>query len=120
MMQFATQNSGPSLADTMTAARTHIEPALIEQASASTRFRDLLKSNPHAAIRDLLGNDPVPSLNIRVVEEQPGEITVVLPRAIAQDELPDEVLDYAAGGNAQECWNQFKNDWLFGRFDKKK
>jgi hypothetical protein len=120
MMQFATQNSKPSLADAMTAARTHIEAALNEKATSDAAFRDLLKSNPHAALRELLGNDPVPSLHIRVIEEQPGEITLVLPRAIAQDELPDEVLDYAAGGNAQECWNQFKNDWLFGRFDKKK
>ncbi|WP_186393418.1 MULTISPECIES: NHLP leader peptide family RiPP precursor [unclassified Pannonibacter] len=110
----------PHMTDTMAAARAHIEAALIEKATSDAAFRALLTSNPHAAIRELLGNDPIPSLKITVVEEQAGEVTLVLPRAIAQDELPDEILDYAAGGNAQECWNQFKNDWLFGRFDKKK
>ena len=110
----------PHMADTMVAARAHIEAALIEKATSDAAFRALLTSNPHAAIRELLGNDPIPSLKITVVEEQAGEVTLVLPRTIAQDELPDEILDYAAGGNAQECWNQFKNDWLFGRFDKKK
>lgn len=108
------------MTDTMAAARAHIEAALAGKAASDAAFRELLKGNPHAALRELLGNDPIPSLKITVVEEQAGEVTLVLPRAIAQDELPDEILDYAAGGNAQECWNQFKNDWLFGRFDKKK
>ncbi len=110
----------PHMTDNMAAARAHIEAALIEKATTDAAFRALLTSNPHAAIRELLGTDPIPSLKITVVEEQAGEVTLVLPRKIAQDELPDELLDYASGGNAQECWNQFKNDWLFGRFDKKK
>ncbi|WP_430512299.1 NHLP leader peptide family natural product precursor [Pannonibacter phragmitetus] len=110
----------PHMTDTMASARAHIEAALLEKAISDAAFRELLKSNPHAALRQLLGNDPIPSLKITVVEEQAGEVTLVLPRKIAQDELPDELLDYASGGNAQECWNQFKNDWLFGRFDKKK
>lgn len=110
----------PHMTDTMAAARAHIEAALIEKATSDAAFRELLSSNPHAAIHELLGTDPIPSMKITVVEEQAGEVTLVLPRTIAQDELPDEILDYAAGGNAQECWNQFKNDWLFGRFDKKK
>ncbi len=33
-----------------------------------------------------------------MIEEQPGEVILVLPRNIAQDELPDELLDLASGG----------------------
>nr|WP_082205779.1 NHLP leader peptide family RiPP precursor [Pannonibacter phragmitetus] len=104
----------------MARARQHVEEALLAKAGEDAAFRTLLLSDPRAALKQLLGVDPIPSLKIRIIEEQAGEVTLVLPRAIAQDELPDEILDYAAGGNAQECWNQFKNDWLFGRFDKKK
>ncbi|MEH0069490.1 hypothetical protein V6L77_02700 [Pannonibacter sp. Pt2-lr] len=32
------------------------------------------------------------------MEEAPGEVVLVLPRSIAQDELPDELLDMASGG----------------------
>ncbi|MBA4206283.1 MAG: NHLP leader peptide family natural product precursor [Polymorphum sp.] len=104
----------------MARVRQHVEEALLAKAGEDAAFRTLLLSDPRAALKQLLGVDPIPSLKIRIIEEQAGEVTLVLPRAIAQDELPDEILDYAAGGNAQECWNQFKNDWLFGRFDKKK
>ncbi|KND20816.1 hypothetical protein ADZ37_03265 [Pannonibacter phragmitetus] len=109
-----------SSTDPMARARQHVEEALLAKAGEDAAFRTLLLSDPRAALKQLLGVDPIPSLKIRIIEEQAGEVTLVLPRAIAQDELPDEILDYAAGGNAQECWNQFKNDWLFGRFDKKK
>ena len=33
-----------------------------------------------------------------VIEEQAGEINIVLPASIEQDELPDELLDLASGG----------------------
>lgn len=98
-------------------ARAHIEAAVIKRASEDSQFRALLLANPHAALKDLLGNDPIPSLTIRVVEEAAGEAVLVLPRQIAEDELPDELLDFAAGGNAKECWWKFnqwayKQDWM--------
>lgn len=82
----------------MAIARNNIQRTLIEKASEDAAFRKLLKENPHAALRELLGNDPIPSLTIRVIEEQPGEVTLVLPRNVAEDELPDELLDLASGG----------------------
>ncbi|NBN65089.1 NHLP leader peptide family natural product precursor [Microvirga tunisiensis] len=85
-------------ADGLTKARAHIEAALIARATEDERFRALLKADPHAALKELMGTDPIPSLTIRVVEEQPGEVTLVLPRQIAEDELPDELLDLASGG----------------------
>lgn len=84
--------------DPMTLARQHIERQLLGRAEADPAFRELLKSNPRAALKNLLGVDPIPTYQIKVIEEQPGEITLVLPRAIAQDELPDELLDMASGG----------------------
>lgn len=79
-------------------ARAHIEASLIAKAMEDSAFRTLLKSDPHAALKQLMGNDPIPSLKIRVIEETAGEVTLVLPRSIAEDELPDELLDLASGG----------------------
>lgn len=84
--------------DPMTQARQHIERALIEKAQSDEAFRKLLLQDPRAALKQLIGVDPIPGFKIRVLEEVPGEVVLVLPRAIAQDELPDEILDYAAGG----------------------
>lgn len=84
--------------DPIAQARQHIEKALIEKAMADSAFREELKANPHAAIKSLLGTDPIPGMKITVIEEAPGEAVLVLPRNIAQDELPDELLDMASGG----------------------
>lgn len=85
-------------------ARQHIEKALIEKAMADSAFREELKANPHAALKALLGADPIPAMKITVVEETPGEAILVLPRSIAQDELPDELLDLASGGAPEITW----------------
>lgn len=82
----------------MKKARAHLETGLRERAGKDQAFRTLLKADPHAAIRELMGTDPVPSLKIRVIEEGEGEAVLVLPRNIADDELPDEILDLATGG----------------------
>lgn len=97
--------------------RAHVEAAALTRANSDPAFRDLLIARPHEALRDLLGNDPVPSLKIHVIEETAGEVVLVLPRRIEADELPDELLDLAAGGNAKECWWKFnqwayKQDWM--------
>lgn len=84
--------------DPMTLARQHVERALVARASDDTEFRALLVREPRAALKQLLGVDPIPGFRIRVIEEVPGEVTLVLPRDIAADELPDELLDLASGG----------------------
>ncbi|NBN65091.1 NHLP leader peptide family natural product precursor [Microvirga tunisiensis] len=80
-------------------ARQHVEAAVVEKAMSDAAFRKMLVTAPHQAIRELLGVDPIPNMVIRVIEEQPGEVTLVLPRSIAEDELPDELLDLASGGS---------------------
>lgn len=91
-------------ADALNAVRQEVEKALLEKAAADAAFRAQLKENPHAALKALLGVDPIPGFKINVVEEQSGEVTIVLPRDIAQDELPDVLLDLVAGGaDATPC-----------------
>ena len=110
-----------SSTEPMVRARQHVEEALLSKASEDAAFRALLLSEPRAALKQILRVDPIPSLRIRVIEEQAGEVTLVLPRAISQnelpEELPDELLDFASGGSAKECWWQFnqwayKQDWM--------
>lgn len=95
-------------------ARARIESAALQRAQEDGAFRALLLTDPHAALRQLLGNDPIPSIRIRVLEEAEGEAILILPRSIESDELPDELLDFAAGGNAKECWWKF-NQWAYAQ-----
>ncbi|MGD9478626.1 NHLP leader peptide family natural product precursor [Shinella sp. G-2] len=82
----------------MTTIRNRISAQLTERAETDQAFRALLKTDPHAALKQLVGVDPVPGFKINVIEEQAGEINIVLPTSIEEDELPDELLDLASGG----------------------
>ncbi|MBK1841109.1 NHLP leader peptide family RiPP precursor [Azospirillum sp. YIM B02556] len=84
-------------ADPLLQLRRQAEAALVDRAQSDAAFRALLVRDPHAALKTLLGTDPIPGLAIKVVEEQPGEMTLVLP-ATDQSELPDDLLDLASGG----------------------
>jgi len=89
------------------AARTALQGALIRRATENADFRRLLLEDPHGALASALGKDPVPSMKITVVEEKPGEVTIVLPHSLAADELPDSLLDVVSGGN---FWVDYGND----------
>ncbi|MGY4749026.1 NHLP leader peptide family RiPP precursor [Pannonibacter sp. Q-1] len=101
-----------SSTDPMARVRQHVEEALLAKAGEDAAFRTLLLSDPRAALKQLLGVDPIPSLKIRVIEEQAGEVTLVLPRKIAQDELPDELLDYASGGGFMSPFSPPDADYI--------
>ncbi|TDT89536.1 MULTISPECIES: hypothetical protein [Azorhizobium] len=90
----------PSALDPMTLANRAIERSLISAARQDADFRALLLRDPRAALVALLGVDPIPSYTIRVVEEQPGEVVLVLPRDVSLDELPDDLLDGVVGGTS--------------------
>ncbi len=77
--------------------RAEIQTALLEKAAADPAFRATLKADPHGALKALLGVDPIPSVKIRVVEEEEGEAVLVLPRPFEADELPEELLDFVGG-----------------------
>lgn len=84
--------------DVLARVRTHVEAQALEKAGADPSFRDRLKSDPHGALKTLLGINPIPGFKISVVEEQAGEVVLVLPHNLVIDELPDELLDLASGG----------------------
>ncbi len=88
------------MSKTITAVRNQVSAQLIEKAEGDAAFRALLLSDPHRALKDALGIDPIPGLKINVIEEKQGEINIVLPAALAEDELPDELLDLASGGTS--------------------
>lgn len=89
----------PNDIDPISQARIHVERSVLERAATDAAFRDLLKRDPHGALKEMFEIDPVPGYRITVVEEQPSEITIVLPRQIEQDDLPDELLDIVSGGD---------------------
>lgn len=83
----------------MTDLRLHIEKAVVEKANRDAAFRERLKTNPQAALEEVLEREnPLKNLKINVIEEKPGEATIVLRAPIMLDELPDELLDLASGG----------------------
>lgn len=85
----------PSLRD----VRRRVEQLVVEKAQADSEFRARLLADPNAALEEVLGQKNPTQLKVRVIEEQPGEAVIVLPRADT-DELPDELLDLAAGGTS--------------------
>ncbi len=85
--------------DVMSDLRLHIEKAVVEKANNDTAFRERLKQDPHAALAEILEREnPLKNLKINVIEEKPGEATIVLRAPFKLDELPDELLDLASGG----------------------
>lgn len=90
--------NAPLTSERLRQARTRMEQALLARAETDATFRNRLLIEPHGAIEALFGFDPVSSLKIRVLEEGQGEAILILPRPIADDELPDDLLDYASGG----------------------
>ncbi len=87
--------------DVMSDLRLHIEKAVVEKANQDAGFRERLKKDPHAALEEVLEREnPLKDLKINVIEEKPGEATIVLRAPFKLDELPDELLDLASGGTS--------------------
>lgn len=76
--------------------RRQAETVLVDRALNDADFHDLLVKDPHGALQQTFGSNPVANLKINILEEKPGEVTIVLPAG--KDELPDELLDLASGG----------------------
>jgi hypothetical protein len=70
---------------------------LTHRAEIDPDFRQRLLSDTHGAVTEELGIEIPEGMNIRVVEEQPGEAVIVLPPTTS-DEVSDEELAGAAGG----------------------
>jgi hypothetical protein len=81
-------------------AREEARQQLIDRANSDPAFRDQLLRDPREAIQEETGM-PVPAnITIRVAEEQPGEVVLVLPaRTLTSGgQLSDADLETVAGG----------------------
>ena len=76
--------------------RAEVEDVIRAQADSDSDFRAKLMASPREAIAGLFRAEPKPGLAFAVVEEQPGEVVLVLPAA--KDELSMAELDQASGG----------------------
>lgn len=80
--------------------QTDPQQQVMDRVRSDSDFRNRLLQDPKAAIQEQLGI-PVPaSVTVRVIEEQPGEVVLVLPaRGIESGtQLSDTDLESVAGG----------------------
>ncbi len=93
--------------DSGTSARQDVESRVMGRALTDADFRQLLLSDPRAAVQDELGVDLPADVTINVVEEKADTIYLVLPpteESSETGELSDAELGAVAGGG----------DWMSG------
>lgn len=73
---------------------------LMLKAATDAGFRDALLNDPKAALESYLGGTLPQELTVRVVENSPTELTLVIPPLVT-DALSDQELDAVAGGLAE-------------------
>ncbi len=78
--------------------RFDIESQLRQRAQREPEFRARLIEDPRATLQDELGIE-LDQVTVRVVEEQPGEVVVVLPPVASESELTDAELAGVAAGS---------------------
>lgn len=83
--------------------RARLYTKIIEKARADADFKGKLQADPKAAICEAFGSPLPESLEIEVLEETPSKLYLVLPVDLDDLELPDEMLEKAAGGGCC-CW----------------
>ena len=92
--------------------RQQLEQKLIEKAMKDETFRKLLIENPGAAIEAETGMKIPETLKIKVLEEDPQTVYLVLPSIPGQQaemELSEAELEAVAGGTfpeALEVWSE--------------
>jgi hypothetical protein len=70
---------------------------LLSRAERDPEFRRRLIEDPSSAIEDELGIDLPEGIRVRVVQEEPGEAVLVVPRHLEPGQLGDEELIAVAG-----------------------
>lgn len=78
-----------------TEQRIAFEGAIRQMAATDPAFRAQLSSNPADALKAAFGLDLPSDFNLRVVNEKPGELVLVLPSPVR--ELNDDELDVVSG-----------------------
>ena len=76
---------------------------IIKRAQTDSEFRQLCLDNPNAAAQEVSGREVPEGYNLRFVENQGADLTVVLPDLTEESaELSDRELELVAGGG-QKC-----------------
>lgn len=78
--------------------RGAVEQALVRKSLQDESFRQRLLADPKATIEQELGRELPADLEVRVLEEAPKTLYLVLPPSKASGELSDAELDAVAGG----------------------
>lgn len=81
--------------------RKQLEHTLIEKAMKDEAFRKELLEDPRAAVEQVTGVKLPPEIQLKVLEEKPGQLYLVLPPAPVSettDELTEEELTSVSGG----------------------
>lgn len=86
------------MANTPVTNRIELEAAVLQKAATDTAFRAALTANPAAALEAAFGLVLQPGVTIRVIEETPGEVAMVLPAGAG--ELSGKDLEGVSGGYA--------------------
>lgn len=84
--------------DMMLDARQTLEAALRTRADQDPAFRNMLLTDTKPLLEEIFGAQDVPAFQLRVIEEKPGEVVLVLPAITNADELSERDLDQVAGG----------------------
>lgn len=79
--------------------RSQYTDQLIQRADRDDQFRAWLISDPRAAASEELGVEIPSALAVKVVEEAPDEVILVLPAKSEPGALSDESLAGVAGGS---------------------
>jgi hypothetical protein len=90
--------------------RAEMERRLVQRSLEDEDFRQRLLDDPKAAVEQEMGSGLPESIEVRVVEESPQTIYLVLPSAspfVEGEELSDRELEEVAGGLSSECTNVF-------------
>lgn len=82
--------------------KSDAEQRVLEMAATDEHFRSHLLQDPKGALREHMDMPLPDSINVRVIEEGPGEVVLVLPSQsrAAGSTLSDSELETVAGGGA--------------------
>ena len=83
--------------------RSDFEKRLVDRATSDAAFKQLLVSDPRAAVERELGVKVPANVNLKVVQETPDALYLVLPLDGSNGELTDEQLESIAAGQYYSC-----------------
>jgi nitrile hydratase alpha subunit len=71
---------------------------VIARALKDPAYRQALLADPRATLGQAFGQELPPNIRVKVVEQEPDTIYLLLPHGLASAELSEEELDSVAGG----------------------